>query len=382
MKRRMFILFVVTVTLIYILTNLYLFVKGYRSLPDAPGWKSAFTVLFLFLSAQFIITRFLVAFDSPIQPLLLHHIGGLWMAAMLYFFLIAFAGDLLRLASHVIPWIPDLRPYRPVILLVAVVSVTAIILAGHINAVTPRIRTVDIHISKPSPLEGLRVALVSDIHMGTLIGERDIRRMAAKVTSLDPDLLIIAGDLVDDGITNKLIEQTAPYFHRIQPRYGKVAVPGNHEHIISWAKSQPVFDAFGITVLRDSLLKVNEAFYLAGREDRAWEQMYGGTRKSIGELVSEADPELPLILIDHQPDAIMETVAAGADLHVSGHTHHGQLFPLNFVTKKIFPVSKGYEKIERTHVYVSNGYGTWGPRVRIGNRPEVVLLNITFGIQP
>jgi predicted MPP superfamily phosphohydrolase len=100
--------------------------------------------------------------------------------------------------------------------------------------------------------------------------------------------------------------------------------------------------------------------------------------KTIPELLIGTDPEKPVIVMNHQPYNLDEAVKSNVDLHLSGHTHHGQLWPFNFMTKAIFELSWGLMKKENTTFYVSSGFGSWGPSVRIGNRPEVLLFNVKF----
>jgi len=95
-------------------------------------------------------------------------------------------------------------------------------------------------------------------------------------------------------------------------------------------------------------------------------------------VLSGADPSYPVILMDHQPFNLDKAAEAGVDLQLSGHTHHGQIWPLNYITKAIYEVSWGYKEIGRTQFYVSCGYGTWGPPVRLGNRPEIMNIRIKF----
>ena len=90
------------------------------------------------------------------------------------------------------------------------------------------------------------------------------------------------------------------------------------------------------------------------------------------------DRSKPVILLDHQPFNLEKSVKEGVDLQLSGHTHHGQLWPLNYITSAIYEVSTGYRKIENTHFYVSTGFGTWGPPIRLGNRPELVNIILKF----
>ncbi len=123
---------------------------------------------------------------------------------------------------------------------------------------------------------------------------------------------------------------------------------------------------------------IGEGMYVAGREDRSSGQFGGKKRKAIEELLSGLDRARPLILMDHQPFHLEEAERCGVDLQLSGHTHHGQLWPLNFITRAVYEVSMGYRRKGGTHVYVSNGVGTWGPPVRIGNRPEILRITLRF----
>jgi len=123
--------------------------------------------------------------------------------------------------------------------------------------------------------------------------------------------------------------------------------------------------------LRDSATLINNSFYLIGREDRT-----NNRRKNILSLLDSVDKSKPIILLDHQPFNLSESADNDIDLQISGHTHHGQLWPFNFITKAIYEVSSGYKKIKNTHVIVSNGYGTWGPPMRLGNRPEILIIDL------
>jgi predicted MPP superfamily phosphohydrolase len=131
-------------------------------------------------------------------------------------------------------------------------------------------------------------------------------------------------------------------------------------------------------MLRDDVVVVDGAVTLVGREDRSanWHGLRG--RKPLGQLMAAVDKTRPVILLDHQPFNLEEGAAAGADLQVSGHTHHGQLWPFNYITESVYEVSRGYKQIDGMHVYVSTGFGTWGPPVRVGNRPEIVKITLHF----
>ena len=130
--------------------------------------------------------------------------------------------------------------------------------------------------------------------------------------------------------------------------------------------------------MRDTSLLIDQRFYLVGRDDRDKSRFTGKKRKELGELMQHVDLSRPVILMDHQPFNLEKARELGVDLQVSGHTHHGQLWPFNYITNAIYELSYGYKQIGQTHFYVSTGFGTWGPPVRLGNRPEIVQIKLIF----
>ncbi|MFA7228553.1 MAG: hypothetical protein WC061_05910, partial [Melioribacteraceae bacterium] len=133
-----------------------------------------------------------------------------------------------------------------------------------------------------------------------------------------------------------------------------------------------------VIVLRDRFEKIDGSFYIVGREDRAIRQFAGGRRKELKELLSGIDKSLPVIMMDHQPFALNEASENGIDLQLSGHTHNGQLWPLNYIVEKIYELGWGYKILGNTQYYISCGVGGWGPPVRTGSRPEIINFKIRF----
>jgi uncharacterized protein len=131
-------------------------------------------------------------------------------------------------------------------------------------------------------------------------------------------------------------------------------------------------------MLRDRSVKVADAFTLVGREDRSIQQFGSMKRKDLSDLMKDVDQSLPVILMDHQPFNLDDAVKNNIDLQLSGHTHHGQLWPFNFITDKVYELSYGYLRKGNTHFYVSCGVGTWGPPLRTTSRPEVVNIKLKF----
>jgi len=154
------------------------------------------------------------------------------------------------------------------------------------------------------------------------------------------------------------------------------AITGNHEYIGGADKAVRYLTEHNITFLRDTFVVIDERFTLAGREDRDKPRFTGIQRQPLKKVLEGVDPSLPLVLMDHQPFQLDTVTAAGVDLQLSGHTHHGQIWPFNYITQAIYTLSWGYLKKGNTNFYVSCGYGTWGPPIRLGNRPEVVRITL------
>jgi predicted MPP superfamily phosphohydrolase len=163
----------------------------------------------------------------------------------------------------------------------------------------------------------------------------------------------------------------AESFHRLHCRYGVYAVPGNHEYMAGITGASAFLRAAGITLLQDSAVLIDNRFYLAGRDDRS-----NPHRKTVAELTNSLDKTKPLFLLDHQPWHLEETAAAGVDFQFSGHTHDGQVWPLNYITAHLFECAHGYIRKGDSSIYVSSGLGIWGGKFRIGTRSEYVVLTL------
>ena len=169
-------------------------------------------------------------------------------------------------------------------------------------------------------------------------------------------------------------------FKKIHSKYGVYAVFGNHEYyggaIDKIAYEYEISANFNL--LRDKTVKIDNSFYLVGREDLLYERYSKTKRRKIDELLSDTDRQLPIIVIDHQPANLSEGEKAGVDLQFSGHTHKGQLLPANIVTKRLFENDFGLLAKNTYNVVVSSGVGTWGPPIRIGSASEIVQVEIEF----
>jgi len=254
-----------------------------------------------------------------------------------------------------------------------------LVLAGHINAISPVVREIKINTGKPnSQFTTLTIAMASDIHLGTIVGKKRIGKIVEKINGLDADIILFAGDLVDEDLAPVIRQNLGATLSRLNAPLGVYAVTGNHEYIGGAEKAVSYLQNHGIKILSDTAIKLTEHLYLAGREDFESRRFEDFTRKDVSEIMQDVPQEAFTIMMDHQPVAIREASDAGVGLLLCGHTHHGQLWPLNFVTDAVFLHSFGLKQFDETMVYVSNGVGSWGPPVRIGNRPEIVRITLHF----
>jgi len=381
--RSNFILFLAAFFTAYGLVNFYIFIRGWRVFAPKSSLRVCFAVIFLVLALSFIAGRLLENIWLSVVSDVFVWMGAFWIAAMLYLFLSLVLLDLMRLINHWVPFFPSsVKAYpskaKRTVALVITGSVLFLLGAGHINARIPRIQTLDLSIPKKAEgIETLNIVAASDIHLGSIIGKRRLDSLVAKINALNPDLVLLPGDIMDEDIAPVIKENVGDTLRNLKSRWGVFAVTGNHEYIGGVEEACDYLSDHGVIVLRDQVVKVNESFYLVGREDRSIRRQ-GKNRKRLQELMAGADQTCPVILMDHQPFQLEEGETNGVDLQISGHTHHGQLWPLNLITERVYELSWGYKKKNSTHVYVSCGFGSWGPPVRIGNRPEIVNLKISF----
>jgi uncharacterized protein len=376
--------------LVYFLINYYIYSGGMTALQKfAPHWlENAYGIVFLFLMFSFPLARIFGKWLPIMIADFFSFTGGMWFAAMLYFtlsiVLIDFAGLIAGFNATIQTMITGNQSLiNGTLFLMVVFLVVLIIAIGYINALSPRIKFIQIQVDKNVPdIKNLHLAFASDIHLGHIIGRKSLKKILGHINALNPDLVLFPGDLVDEELTPVINKNLGELFKTLTPKYGVYAVPGNHEYIGGVEQAIQYLSKFGIRFLRDSVVDINGLFYIAGRDDISITNFYGISRKPLKELLADINPELPLIMMDHQPIALMEAADHGVDLQISGHTHHGQMWPLQAITKRVFKLSRGYRKINGSHFYVSSGAGTWGPRVRIGSHPEIVSVRIIFRDKP
>lgn len=288
-------------------------------------------------------------------------VGSYWLAFFQYAFLII-------PISNVIVLLVDHPKDVQIIGSLAAFLFLLIFVAGTFLAYSPVVRNKEVIVKGNG--QDLNIVIASDFHLGVLSGKRHLQRFVTMSNKLEPDLVLLAGDLVDDDPIWYARYGMSDVMRKLTSKYGVFGVLGNHEY---YGKKIPllvrIMKESGVTILRDETCEIDGKFNLTGREERT-----NGKRDSLQNLKPSGN--LPWIVMDHTPSDLKTPVELGVDFHISGHTHKGQMWPNHFITNKIFELDYGYRLKDSTHFLVSSGFGFWGPPLRIGSRSEVWMIRI------
>lgn len=302
--------------------------------------------------------------------------GMTWLAVGWYLLLGVLALGVLGLLARVAGGRPARR--RVLRLGTPLVVVAALGTTGYglHEAAAPQITTASFSSRQlPAQFDGLRVALISDLHVGPVREESFTRRVVEEVNAQHPDLVVLAGDLIDgrveqvSGATDPLRDLRAPL--------GVVAVSGNHEVLSQEADGWLAhYRSLGVTVLRNSnveLTRGDASIALAGVND---ETAAGDDSPNIGTTLAGVDPDAFTLLVAHQPKAAESAAGRGVDLQVSGHTHGGQLWPFRYAVTLQQPTLDGLAMVGDVPVFTTRGAGAWGPPVRVLTPPQVPIITL------
>lgn len=243
---------------------------------------------------------------------------------------------------------------------------------GWVNASWIRITWINVKLPNlPETWQGRDIALLTDLHLGPLRSAAFVRRILARLTRLNPEAVLISGDMFD-GSTVGLDNHLAPWKTFSTPR-GTYFVGGNHDEFSERRIYLDAVTRAGIRVLNNEKLEV-DGLQIVGVHDA--ESSHPATLRTVLQKLA-IDRSVPSILIAHQPQNPRIAEEAGLSLQLSGHTHGGQFWPWNYVVRKMYgPFGSGLSRLGNLQVFTSNGTGTWGPPVRVGTRSEIVLIRL------
>jgi len=384
MKSSALIIFISIVLLTYGSINGHILWRGLQSFSASRMARLIFVVVFLSFVLAFPLGRIINGGFRHHLSEKLTAFGSYHLALMIYLLLLLLLKDILRGLAHTFR-LPLARAgflsvRNQVSFLVIIAIAMVIVFIGHLNATSPRLKILELKIDKQVPVRSeLKAVLISDIHLGIINRSNRLESLVRRINELEAEVVFFAGHIVDEAVSLEEEEKMVGLMKKIQAPLGLYACPGNHEYYGGFAKNISYLEKAGVRVLLDEAAKVNESFFIIGRKD--WTALrYGEKRLSLKEIMEKHSVDLswPVIVLDHQPLNLSEAEQAGVDLQLSGHTHAGQLFPLNLINKMVYEKNWGYVKKGKTHIYVSSGSGTWGPAVRTGSRSKIVLLRMKF----
>jgi hypothetical protein len=365
------------------LINFYLLRRAWQALSGTGPVRVAVLVVFLVLLAALLFGRSLAMRRPGLVPEILSVAGAFYFAALIYFLLFTVLIDLARLVDHFVPYFPEAIRADPAAAarwaFGSVVALTGLLLAGgFFQAHRLRTTRLDIKIDKPAGgLASLNAVALSDVHVGPFLHRRRLEKIVEAVNRLDPDVVFIAGDIVNEDTPAIQLESMIRVFRRIRSRWGVFVCPGNHEYFAGIEKSLKVLEACGFRVLMDEAVLVADAFVVVGRTNRQY-LANRERRKPLPEILAGTDRSWPILLLDHQPARLFEAAEASVDFQFSGHTHAGQIVPLVWINDLLWEIGRGYGRKGPTQVYVSHGVGVWGIPTRLGTRSEIVHLRVSF----
>jgi predicted MPP superfamily phosphohydrolase len=363
--------------IVYTLINCYIVYRSKQALPRSKNIRIVFSVIYFFFYSAFILAML----GRNIFPLTIQKIlyipGTFWLGMMVYFFAFFLLTDFIYLIIRLFCRLSSgfKKQYRKIQVLTGCIVVFCLASYGYYEFTNPKVVELNIKIDKQAgKYKNLKVVGVSDIHMGVAVDKKRLKQYVRLINEQRPDLIIMAGDLIDHSTMPLEKERMWQELNELQAPLGTYICYGNHEHIAGIEDTKSFFQKTNLHVLVDDFVLIDESIQLVGLDDVRRNRQ----GKSLKEVIEGADHTLPLLLLFHEPVHLEEAEKNGIDLQFSGHTHQGQMFPGNLLVKLRYEHTYGYKRSGNTHYYVTSGLGLWGPPFRIGTRSEIVVFNIEF----
>lgn len=347
-----------------------------RSFIDHKVLKNASVAVFLLLAAGYPVAERLA--HGPAHPLTeTLSLAGYYALPLLLYLVMAVvladavlgAGRLSGILSKERVKSKRFRRFRIVAVMAIPVVVTGL---GIVNYNVLRVKEYRIVVPRgASAAEDATIVFMADLHLRPSTPDRLLESLVAKVNAQEADAVLVGGDILEGDRRDEDYGRYERVFRRMESKHGVFAVPGNHER---YRRVDPdFFERAGVRFLEDEVETVGGAFALVGRRDSR-----SRGRESLADLLRQVPEGLPTVLLVHRPTFFGEAARAGVDIQLSGHTHHGQLFPANLMTSRQYPLSWGHRQRGRTHLFVTSGVQGWGPPVRTAGHSEILVLRIAL----
>jgi predicted MPP superfamily phosphohydrolase len=322
-----------------------------------------------YVVARILDEKGLQAVSWPIEYLAANWIGLLFL--LFWAFLVV---DILTLGGWLFQaQVPTIRTW-------AAATATFLSLVALIQAIRPPVVT-DYEVQLPglpSERDGTALLLLSDLHLGNLLGRRWLGSLISRVTEMKPDIVVIVGDLVDGNVGR--VEPLREVLQGLRAPLGVWAVTGNHEFYAGLERSVRLLENAGFRVLRDQHEEVAPGLVIAGVDDLTARQQMGAQNHAIDKAMANR-PQGATILLSHSPWQVERAAAAGTGLMLSGHTHNGQLWPFNYFVRMRYRFLAGRYQVNGMTAIICRGTGTWGPRMRLWRPSEMVRVKLRASLR-
>ncbi len=359
-------MFVTIVLSLWLLMHAYVVWRAWPLLP-AGAARRALLLAAVALGTSYIAARIFDAAGLEGLAIPLEWIGANWMGVVLLLVVCLAAADVVTGFG----FFGAIAPARAMALAAALVLSGIALVLGHLP---PVVRSAELAVEGlAAERDGTRLVAVSDLHVGTILGRRWTERLVERLLALEPDLLVVVGDVLEGNRTRTAA--LVPTLARLEAPLGVLAVTGNHEYYSGLARSVAQLEAAGFRVLRDSWVEVAPGLVIAGVDDLTARAQFGAPPPDVTELLA-GRPAGAVVLLSHTPWLVEEAAAAGVSLMLSGHTHDGQIWPFGALVRFRYPYLAGHYRVGPMHLVVGRGTGTWGPRMRLWRRSEVLLLTL------
>ncbi|MBW1606748.1 MAG: metallophosphoesterase [Deltaproteobacteria bacterium] len=377
------IIFLLVFLSIYSGIHLYCFLKIKRALICSSRATDILAIFMALMVFAPVIVRILEKHGFEFVARSLAYLGYTWMGLLFLFVSSILVLDIFRLLPYICGLIlqSDFSGMSPSPRVSFIISLTlSVVIAGYGAFEAKRIRvehvTIETH-KIPKEIGRLKIVQISDVHLGLMVREKRLKRILNQVKSVNPDILVSTGDLLDGQTDN--LSHLAEMLSEVSTTYGKFAVTGNHEFYAGITRALDFIKNAGFTILQGEGLTISGLLNIAGVDDTAGSRYGLDTKVSEKALLAELPREKFTLLLKHRPRVDKDALGF-FDLQLSGHIHKGQIFPFNLITMLFYPVTSGLHKIDtNAWLYVSRGSGTWGPPIRFVSPPEVTLIELAYG---
>lgn len=363
MPKMYFVIFIVIVLSVYGAMHWFIYQRIASGLVFSPGQRLALKLFLLAGGLSFFLGE-LISRQKPIH--LLRLIGSIWLGIVA----IALAAFVLEALLSL------LLPNRRRVLVLAALALSFLVSAFSIfnGQRQPVVRRLEVPVRNlPAGLVGMTIVHLSDLHLGNLISIERLRRIVSQVNELNADLICVTGDVLDGDVCRS--QDYCDLLLRLKARHGVVAVTGNHEFYAGIGLFNELAEKSNWRVLRNETWSLDNKIDIVGLDDDAG-RGFKSPGPDLSAALRSATANVPKILLYHRPTSFARAVAKGIDLQLSGHTHAGQIPPMDFLVWLTSKYPAGFYRLGESHIHTSAGTGTWGPPMRFLSRSEIVALTL------